>query len=203
MRSASSRQALLRLLEQERRVRGRRRGARPSRADRRPTRRPRHLGQRRLVRRLRVRPAPGLDGAARLDLAHRLLRRRDRLLALGSGGALAVGPDAGRGRVRRARAGGWCADDRAHERARLRARRGGRARPSARRRAGACRRGDQDVPQRACSARAAGGVAAVGREPARRTTSAASRPSSASPSPGSSRQPAPSPPHSRSSAACS
>ena len=75
-------------------VRGGRGRARAARADRRAAGRPRHLGQRGVVRRLRLRPAPGLDGAARLDLADRLLRRRDRLRQLGGGRALAVGPDA-------------------------------------------------------------------------------------------------------------
>ena len=54
--------------------------------------RPRLLGQRGVLRRLRLRPAAGLDGAARLDLALRLLRRRARPARLLRGRALAIGP---------------------------------------------------------------------------------------------------------------
>ena len=67
--------ALRRLLEHSRRVRRRRRRGDETgrRAD--PLRRPRLLGQCRLVRRLRLRPPARLDGAAGLDLAVGLLRR--------------------------------------------------------------------------------------------------------------------------------
>ena len=125
--------ALRRLLVARAGARGGRRGAGAASAERRAPRRPRHLGQRGVVRRLRVRTAPRLDGAARLDLADRLLRRGDRLRELGGRRALAVRPDAGRRRVRAAGARRRGAHDRAHERPSVRARAGGGARrPAAR-----------------------------------------------------------------------
>ncbi len=65
-----------------------------------PDGRPRLVRQRGVVRRLRVRAPAALDGAPRLDLAHRLLRRRAGHVRLHRARALAVGTYAGRRRVR-------------------------------------------------------------------------------------------------------
>ncbi len=54
-----------------------------------------------VLRRLCLRPAARVDGDARLDVAHDLLRRPRRLRAIGGRRALPVGTDAGRRRVRR------------------------------------------------------------------------------------------------------
>ncbi len=68
--------ALVRLLEQERELETVASGTGAARTERRSPGRSRHVRQRGLVRRLRIRTAARLDGAARLDLADRLLRRR-------------------------------------------------------------------------------------------------------------------------------
>ena len=82
-----------------------RRGRDPrARRDDDPHGRARIVRQRGVVRRLRVRPPATLDGASRLDLAHRLLRRRAGHVGLHGARTLAVGPDTGRRRVRDARA---------------------------------------------------------------------------------------------------
>ena len=99
-RSVEQPDALLRLLDDRDRVRPRRRGDARARGDDDPHGGSRLVGQRGLVRRVRVRHPPRLDGAAGLDLAQRLLRRRARHVRLHRARALAVGSDAGRRRVR-------------------------------------------------------------------------------------------------------
>ena len=78
-----------------------------------------------------------------------------RLRAVGGRRALPVGTDARRRRVRRPGAEARRADDRAHERAGIRARRGRRLRPAAGGRAGVRGRGDEDLRQPARGAGAA------------------------------------------------
>ena len=109
--------------------------------------RARLLGQRCLVRRLRIRPAAGLDRPPRLDLALRLLRHTPRHSRRNRDRSLAVGADSGRHRVRLPRPEGGCLHGRAHERSRVRPGGGGRGSAAAGRGPGAVGRGDEDVSE--------------------------------------------------------